>query len=73
MHSGYFVNGVPFWSWSDATSYNSAGIWHNLAMKFEQYDMDVCVGHSASGVYHRKCRLFEWCDVCVNVFLCVCL
>ena len=57
-HVGYYVNGIPFWSWSDTTSYNSEGVWYSLAMKFEQYDMDVCVGHSASGTYHRKFCLF---------------
>ncbi len=51
---GYYVNGIPFWSWTDTSSYNSGGIWNNLAPKFEQYDMDVCSGHAASGVYHRK-------------------
>lgn len=52
---GYFVNGIPFWSWSDTASYNNAGVWHNLAGSLEQYDMDICGGHSAQGVYHRKC------------------
>lgn len=51
---GYFVNGIPVWSWSDATSYNSAGVWHNAAMEFEKYDMDICIGHAANGNYHRK-------------------
>lgn len=51
---GYFVNGVPFWSWSDIRSYNNAGVWHNVAMKFEKYDMDICWGHAANGAYHRK-------------------
>jgi hypothetical protein len=54
MKLGYFVSGVPVWDWSDTVSYNNAGVWYNLAMEFEQYDMDVCLGHAASGTYHRK-------------------
>lgn len=53
-HIGYNVNGVALWGWTDANSYNSAGVWHNLAMKFEKYDLDICWGHAANGVYHRK-------------------
>ena len=51
---GYYVNGIPVWSWSDTVSYKSEGVWHNTALEFEQYDMDVCIGHSAQGEYHRK-------------------
>jgi hypothetical protein len=52
---GYFVNGIPFWSWSDTKSYLSSGNWNQLAMEWEKYDLDVCYGHAADGEYHRKC------------------
>lgn len=58
MKLGYYVSGVPVWDWSDTVSYNNAGVWYNLAMEFEQYDMDVCLGHAASGTYHRKYFIF---------------
>jgi hypothetical protein len=58
---GYFVNGVGAWSWSDMNSYNNQGVWHNLAMEFEEYDMDICIGHAAKGVYHRKCICILYC------------
>ena len=41
---GYFVNGAAIFSWADSTSYNSAGVWNNLAPFFEMFDMDVCQG-----------------------------
>jgi hypothetical protein len=52
---GYFVNGVGIFDWTDAHSYQSQGEWNNLAMEFEKYDLDICLGHAAEGVYHRKC------------------
>jgi hypothetical protein len=52
-----YVNGVPFFTWGDTTSYQSEGVWHNLAMSFELYDVDVCLGHAAQGVYHRKSNI----------------
>ncbi len=51
---GFFVSGVGAWSWTDTKTYNDENVWHNLAMEFEEYDMDICAGHAASGVYHRK-------------------
>ena len=48
-----FLNGVSLYGWSDATSYNSAGVWFNAAGSFEVYDFDVCFGHAANGNYHR--------------------
>ncbi|RYG61804.1 YHYH protein [archaeon] len=50
---GYMVSGAAMWSWGDANSYNSQGVWHNLALEFERYDMDLCYGHAAMGVYHH--------------------
>ncbi len=52
---GYFVNGARFASWSDIVSYKSEKVWFNLAVQFEQYDLDVCLGHAQQdGEYHRK-------------------
>ena len=51
------VNGAALWGWTDANSYNSAGVWHNLAMEMERFDLDICLGHAAQGTYHRKCIL----------------
>ena len=51
---GYLVNGVALWSWGDANSYNDAGVWHQLALKFESNDMDICTGHAARDTYHRE-------------------
>lgn len=50
---GYLVSGAAIWSWSDARTYNSEDVWHNLALEFERYDMDFCYGHAAMGVYHH--------------------
>lgn len=51
---GHMVNGVAIFGWSDMNSYNSQGVWNNLAIKFEIYDLDICLGHAANGLYHRK-------------------
>jgi hypothetical protein len=51
---GVFVSGVGAWSWTDGRSYNDGSVWNNLAMEFEEYDMDVCLGHAAQSIYHRK-------------------
>jgi hypothetical protein len=55
---GYFVNGIAAFDWSDANSYQSQGAWNNLAMEFERFDVDICYGHAAHGVYHRKFFFF---------------
>lgn len=60
---GYFVNGIPFWSWSDTHTYSTSGQWYQVAMKWEKYDLDVCLGHAAKGEYHRK--LMEFCGNCI--------
>lgn len=52
--NGLFVSGALGFSWTDTTSYNSQGVWNNLAIAFEVYDLDICFGHSALGNYHRK-------------------
>lgn len=50
---GYFVNGVPAWSWTDANTYKREGVWYQTALGFELYDLDICLGHAAQGVYHH--------------------
>ena len=53
--TGLLNNGVSIFNWSDGLSHNAnEGIWHNLAGKFEAYDLDLCMGHSeTSGEYHQ--------------------
>ena len=50
---GLFVNGSSIYNWGDGQSYNSDGSWQNLAPVAEQYDVDICGGHSANGDYHH--------------------
>ena len=52
---GTWVNGVYIYAWGDGNTYNSSGVWSQLAMEFEEYAMDVCTGHAAGafGYYHH--------------------
>ena len=50
---GLFVNGSSIYGWGDGMSYNTDGSWQNLAPVAEQYDVDICGGHSANGDYHH--------------------
>jgi hypothetical protein len=50
---GLFVNGSSIYNWGDGMSYNTDGSWLNLAPVAEQYDVDICGGHSANGDYHH--------------------
>lgn len=51
---GLLVNGANVFNWNDATlGYDNQGVWLNNAPIFEYYDMDVCFGHSADGMYHH--------------------
>ena len=50
---GLWVNGVSVYGYSDGMSYNSEGVWSNLAPVFEVYDIDVCHGHAANNDYHH--------------------
>lgn len=50
---GLFVNGSSIYGWGDGMSYNADGSWQNLAPVAEQYDVDICGGHSANGDYHH--------------------
>lgn len=56
---GYLVNGVGIFDATDGTSYENQDVWHNNAVSFEYYDLDVCLGHAApNGQYHRKYTCF---------------
>ncbi|WP_289031317.1 YHYH protein [uncultured Paraglaciecola sp.] len=50
---GLMVNGSSIYNWGDGMSWASDGTWLNLAPVAEQYDVDVCGGHSANGDYHH--------------------
>lgn len=51
---GIYRNGVAMFNWSDAQSFNDAGVWHQLAAKFEVKDLDLCSSHAnQSGNYHH--------------------
>ena len=49
---GLMVNGVAIFNWGDGMSYG-ANQWYNLAPEAEQYDVDICAGHAANGLYHH--------------------
>lgn len=49
---GLMVNGVAIFNWGDGMSY-ATNQWYNLAPVAEQYDVDICGGHAASGTYHH--------------------
>jgi|APCry1669189070_1035195.scaffolds.fasta_scaffold246478_1 hypothetical protein len=53
----WLVNGVALYGWSDTLSFNNQGVWQNLAMSFEVYDLDPCYGHAAGTQYHRELEL----------------
>ncbi len=66
------MNGIPIWNWADTTSYNNQGVWHNSAIGFEWYDIDICLGHAAQGEYHRKCRVVVAMSMNINLLsICV--
>ncbi len=49
-----FIDGSVAFSPCDGKTYNSAGVWHQLAYKFESGDFDSYNGHSnPSGTYHH--------------------
>ena len=51
---GIMLNGASIFNWSDGQSYNGARVWNNLAPVFEQYDVDICMGHAQrQGNYHH--------------------
>ncbi|WP_417698552.1 YHYH protein [Psychromonas sp.] len=49
---GLMVNGVAIFNWGDGMTY-STNQWYNLAPEAEQYDVDICAGHAANGLYHH--------------------
>ena len=51
--TGLLVNGTSVFGWGDGQSYQSEGVWENLAPVAEQYDVDICGGHAAAGEYHH--------------------
>ncbi len=52
--TGLLNNGVSIYNWSDGLNYLAEDVWHNLAGKFEIYDLDLCLGHAEiSGDYHQ--------------------
>lgn len=50
---GMWVNGVPIYNWSDASSYENQGVWNNFAEPFRSAAMDLCNGHAGNGMYHH--------------------
>jgi YHYH protein/Secretion system C-terminal sorting domain len=51
---GVLKDGSVILSPGDGKTYNSAGVWHQLAYKFESGDFDTTKGHSTpSGQYHH--------------------
>jgi hypothetical protein len=50
---GLWTNGASIFNWADGFSYNNQGVWTNVAAMAEQYDLDICSGHSAMGNYHH--------------------
>jgi YHYH protein/Secretion system C-terminal sorting domain len=51
---GVLIDGSVILSPCDGKSYNSAGVWHQLAYKFEGNDFDTTYGHSTpGGQYHH--------------------
>ena len=50
---GLWVNGVAVFGWGDGQSWQQEGNWHNIAAIAEEYDLDICPGHSAQGTYHH--------------------
>ena len=46
---------MPFWSWDVGASFAHQDVWHNLALDFQWYDFDICMGLSGPGdVYHHN-------------------
>lgn len=50
---GLWVNGTAIFNWADGQSYQNQNVWHNDAVHFEYYDVDICPGHAAMGNYHH--------------------
>jgi hypothetical protein len=50
---GLWLNGVPIFNWSDASSYMNQDVWHQIASEFRSNGMDLCNGHAGNGAYHH--------------------
>ena len=50
---GLWLNGVPIFNWSDASSYMDQDVWHQVASEFRSNGMDLCNGHAGNGAYHH--------------------
>ena len=50
---GLWVNGVPIFNWSDASSFMNQDVWHQVASEFRSNGMDLCNGHAGNGAYHH--------------------
>ena len=51
--TGWWLNGVSVYNWSDGQTYGNQGQWRNVAQVLEIFDMGPCVGHAANGDYHH--------------------
>jgi len=51
--SGLWVSGVSIFNWGDGFTYDTDGVWQNLAGAQEVFDLDICSGHAAAGEYHH--------------------
>lgn len=50
---GLWLNGIPIFNWSDASSYMNQDVWHQVASEFRSNGMDLCNGHAGNGAYHH--------------------
>lgn len=50
---GLWLNGVPIFNWSDASSFMNQDVWHQVASEFRSNGMDLCNGHAGNGAYHH--------------------
>ncbi len=53
------MNGIPFHSWSNGRSYHESQNWYEIAIEWNKYELDICLGMSKGGEYHRKFN-FVW-------------
>lgn len=50
---GITTYGTKIFSWQDGQSYNSEGVWDNLAPYLEIYSLDICGGHNEFYHHHQ--------------------
>lgn len=53
--TGYWVNGVPIFNWTDTFSVDDEGDWSYYAVPYRSRGMDICLGHGGGGFnnYHH--------------------